>query len=106
MKNVLIAASVMGFGLAAPVALAEDTNTIKFEYQQYELQNEDTASELYSRLRNEIEAHCDIANGRTTLAMQRAERTCIAEMTEATVQSINSRALTALHTEESESELR
>lgn len=98
MKNVLIAAaSVMGIGLAAPAALAQEEFAIEFSYDRAELITEEGAQALYDRLQNEIEDACEVSTGSRDLESRRFERACIEETTRNAVQTLNSHHMNAVH---------
>ena len=101
MKNVLIAAaSVMGIGLAAPAALAQEEFAIEFSYDRAELITEEGAQALYNRLQNEIEDACDVSTGSRDMESRRFERTCIEETTRNAVQTLNSRHMNVVYENE------
>ena len=98
MKNVLIAAaSVMGIGLAAPAALAQDEFAIEFIYERSELISSEGAEALYDRLQDEIEEACAVSTGSRDSESRRLERVCIEQTTQNAVQSINSHHMNAVH---------
>lgn len=98
MKTTMIAIALAGFALV-PAAQAGETFPFEFEYSAQELNSETGATEVYERLKAQVEDACEFTNSRRGVTAANIEKKCIEAAMDATVRDINSDQLKLAHVE-------
>lgn len=104
MKNAIIVLALTGL-IATPSAFAGSTFPMDFSYDRQDLNSEEGANAVYSRLRAQIADACEFTNGRRGLAAAKIERDCIEDTLASTVKSINAKSLKAVHDQQVTSQI-
>ena len=104
MKNAVIVIALTGL-VTTPSAFAGSSFPMDFRYDRQDLNSEEGANAVYSRLRGQIAEACEFTNGRRGLAAARIERDCVEDTLASAIKSINSKSLKAVHDQQVTSQI-